>query len=299
MSNPYLSFRETNEQDLTEDLIIEALDIHSEEFFYIPRKLVSVDDVFGEDRLSEFKTAYKIDMYLESVPNLEGQGMLIQQFGAMIDYTANLTVSRKKWEEFVGHYGQTILPNRPCEGDLIYYPLGKGLFEIKLVDDKNPYAQLGKYYVYKLVIESFQYNSEKMETGIDKIDVFESLKTFDELSENTFYGGVGQITVIDGGKGYTDPVVSVNSTYGEGAEFKVNLDETGAITSIEVVAEGQGYQPTDTITVSGDCESEAVLSFDDGYTINVDEAGNGNNKELKNRSKDIIVDFDENNPFGD
>lgn len=299
MANPYLNFRETVEQDLVEDLINEAIDIHSEQFYYIPRSLVSVDDILGEDRLSEFKTAYPIDAYLESVPNLEGQGMMIQQFGAMIDYTANLVISIKKWKELIGHFGQTILPNRPCEGDLMYYPLGGGLFEIKFVDTKNPYAQLGKFYVYRLTIESFQYNSEKINTGIDAIDAFEALRTFDELSgDKSDNGGIGKIEVISGGKGYSRPKIKVISEFGSGAKFKIHTSK-GVITSIEVLNEGQGYKEGDEIIISGNCEEPAVLSCADGFTINVDEAGLGNNREFKNVAKERLVGFDENNPFGE
>lgn len=299
MANPYLNFRETVEQDLVEDLINEAIDIHSEQFYYIPRKLVSVDDILGEDRLSEFKTAYPIDAYLESVPNLEGQGMMIQQFGAMIDYTANLVISIKKWKELIGHFGQTILPNRPCEGDLMYYPLGGGLFEIKFVDTKNPYAQLGKFYVYRLTIESFQYNSEKIDTGIDAIDAFEALRTFDELSGNkSDNGGIGKIEVISGGKGYSRPKIKVISEFGKGAKFKIHTSK-GVITNIDVLCEGQGYKEGDEIIISGNCEEPAVLSCADGFTINVDEAGLGNNREFKNVGNKRLVGFDENNPFGE
>lgn len=299
MANPYLNFRETIEQDLVEDLIDEAIDIHSEQFYYIPRKLVSVDDILGEDRLSEFKTAYPIDAYLESVPNLEGQGMVIQQFGTLIDYTANLIITIRKWKDLVGKFGQIILPNRPCEGDLLYYPLGGGLFEIKFVDTKNPYAQLGKFYVYRLTIESFQYNSEKIDTGIKEIDVFEKLRTFDELStEDTLNGGIGKIEVISGGKGYTNPTITVNSEHGKGAKFKIHTSD-GVITKIDVLSEGEGYIEGDEILVSGDCEEVAVLNCSDGFTINVDEAGLGNNREFKNVGNERLVGFDENNPFGE
>lgn len=299
MANPYLNFRETNEQELIEELIEESIDIHSERFYYIPRKLVSVDDILGEDRLSEFKNAYEIDMYLESVPNLEGQGMVVERFGSLIDYTANVVVTRRKWAELVGRFGQTIIPTRPCEGDLLYYPLGGGLFEIKFVDAKNPYAQLGKFYTYRLTIESFQYNSEKIDTGVSDIDAFEGLKTLDELSNESFNGGIGEITVVSGGKGYKRPKIKVISEYGSGATFKVHT-KGGVITSIDVLDEGTGYSPDTTeILLVGKCEEEAVLDCSNGYTVNVDEAGTGNNRSFKNEALKRVVGFNPDNPFGD
>jgi len=179
MPNVYFSHGTRNEQYLLEDLIVESISIWGQEFYYIPRTLVAKDEILGEDRLSKFKSAYPIDMYLESVDGFEGQGAFIQKFGLMMEQSATLTVARRTWERVVGKHGSTILPNRPCEGDLLYFPLTKGLFEIKFVDHQDPFYQLKKLYVYKLQVELFQYASEKMETGIPAIDIFETLKTMD------------------------------------------------------------------------------------------------------------------------
>ena len=179
MPNVYFSHGTRNEQYLLEDLIVESISIWGQLFYYIPRTLVAKDDILGEDRLSKFKDAYPIDMYLESVDGFEGQGAFIQKFGLMMEQSATLTVARRTWERVVGKHGNTILPNRPCEGDLLYFPLTNGLFEIKFVDHQDPFYQLKKLYVYRLQVELFQYSSEKIDTGIDAIDVFESLKTMD------------------------------------------------------------------------------------------------------------------------
>ena len=177
--NVYFSQGTKNEQYLLEDLIVESISIWGQDFFYIPRTLIAKDEILGEDRLSQFKTAYPVEMYLESVDGFEGQGAFIQKFGLMMEQSATLTVARRRWDQLVGRYGQTQLPNRPCEGDLLYFPLTGGLFEIKFVQHQDPFYQLGKLYVYKLNVELFQYSSEKIDTGIDEIDAFEDLKTFD------------------------------------------------------------------------------------------------------------------------
>lgn len=178
-SNVYFTHGTRNEQFLLEDLIVESLSIYGSEFFYIPRTLVGKDEILGEDRLSKFKTAYPIEMYLEDVEGFSGQGAFIQKFGLMIEQTATLTVARRRWDQLVGRYGQTILPNRPCEGDLLYFPLTGAMFEIKFVEHQDPFYQLGKLYVYRLNVELFQYASEKIDTGIKEIDAFETLKSFD------------------------------------------------------------------------------------------------------------------------
>ncbi len=179
MPNVYFSHGTRNEQYLLEDLIIESITIWGQEFYYIPRTLIAKDEILGEDRLSKFQNAYPIDMYLETVDGFEGQGAFIQKFGLMMEQSATLTVARRTWERTIAKHGGTILPNRPCEGDLLYFPLTKGLFEIKFVEHQDPFYQLKKLYVYRLQVELFQYASERMETGISDIDVFETLKTTD------------------------------------------------------------------------------------------------------------------------
>lgn len=178
-SNVYFTHGTRNEQNLLEDLIIESIKTYGETFYYMPRKLVGLDRILGEDRLSQFKDAYPIDMYLESSSGFEGQGAFIQKFGLMIEQSATLTVARRTWEKFIGRHNDIMLSNRPAEGDLLWFPLTNALFEIKFVDHQDPFYQLKKLYVYKLQIELFQYSSEKIDTGIKKIDEFETLKTFD------------------------------------------------------------------------------------------------------------------------
>lgn len=182
--NPYFASGVTqgqaSEQNIVEDLIIECLDIYGVEVQYIPRTLVSKDEILGEDRLSQFKNAYPISAYFENIDQFDGGGYMIQKFGLMVEQSATITIARRKWNDLIGMTGDTILPNRPTEGDLIFFPLSKGLFEIKFVQHKDPFYQLGKLYVYKLQIELFQYASEQIDTGIEDIDIFETLKSFDE-----------------------------------------------------------------------------------------------------------------------
>ena len=149
--------------------------------YYIPRTLFAKDEILGEDRLSQFKNAYPIEMYFDNVTDYAGQGSFIQKFGLFNETSATFTVARRRWEQLVGRFGQTVIPTRPAEGDLLYFPLSKYLFEIKFVDHIDPFYQLGKLYVYKLQVELFQYASETIDTGIPDIDIFEDLKSFGEF----------------------------------------------------------------------------------------------------------------------
>jgi len=157
----------SNEQQVVEDLTIESIQIHGQDLVYIPRTLVNKDEIFGEDTISKFADGTQIEMYIESVDGFEGDGDFISKFGLEIRDSISLVVSKKRFQ-------QELAMTRPNEGDLIYFPLTKGLFEIKFVEHENPFYQLGKLYTYKLSCELFQYSQEDIETGWSDIDAIET-----------------------------------------------------------------------------------------------------------------------------
>lgn len=215
-SNVYFSHGTKNEQYLLEDLIIESIKTYGETFYYMPRTLVAKDDILGEDRLSQFKDAYPIDMYLESVDGFEGQGAFIQKFGLMIEQSATLTLARRTWERLIGKHSDIMLPNRPAEGDLLWFPLSNALFEIKYVESQDPFYQLRKLYVYRLQVELFQYASEKIDTGNKNIDVFESLKSTDvEVNQDVETAAQGYGNNNSFKEEATDIVFDTSNPFGE------------------------------------------------------------------------------------
>lgn len=185
------------EQDLAENLIIESIKQYGREFYYLPRKLVALDKILGEDSLSKFEYAYQIEGYLDNVDNFGGQGAFMSKFGMFIEEQGQITIARKRWERLVARHGEAVIPNRPAEGDLLYFPLSKGLFEIKFVDHQNPFYQLGRLYVYKLKVELFQYASERMDTQIDEINQFALDMTFDILGDSSGEANPARRNVFD------------------------------------------------------------------------------------------------------
>ena len=299
--NVYFSQGTKNEQYLIEDIIIESLKIYGNEVFYIPRSLVSKDDVLGEDRLSQFKTAFPIEMYFENVDSLGGQGAFIQKFGLVIEQSATLVVARRRWSQLVGRYGVTNIPSRPNEGDLIYFPLTGGLFELKFVQHQDPFYQLGKLYVYKLQVELFQYSSEAIDTGVPEIDAFESLKTFNTNTTRNTHGGVTSISLTNSGSGYSvAPTVSFVSSTGHGATAVAYLGTDTAsdkVTSIVITNSGTNYQlpPGVLFTGGGGDGATAVSTID----IDIDKSDNfGENNTFKSAAAQVL-NFDEINPFGE
>jgi hypothetical protein len=301
--NVYFSQGTKNEQNLIEDIIIESLKIYGNEVFYIPRSLVSKDNILGEDRLSEFKTAFPIEMYFENVDSFGGQGAFIQKFGLIIEQSATLVVARRRWNQLVGRYGVTQIPSRPNEGDLIYFPLTGSLFELKFVQHQDPFYQLGKLYVYKLQVELFQYSSERIDTGIKQVDNFESLKTFSTNTTRNIHGRVATITMTNSGSGYTSvPTVTIISSSGSGATATAIRGTSGVnlnkITGITLTNAGTGYQtpPAINFTGGGGVGAQATATLD--IDIKKSSDGFGENDSFKDAATDVI-NFDEQNPFGE
>ena len=299
--NVYFSQGTGNEQYLLEDIIIESMQIYGQDFYYIPRTLVAKDNILGEDRLSEFKQAFGIEMYLDSVDGFEGQGAFINKFGLMMEQSATLTVARRRWDQLVGRFGTTQLPNRPCEGDLLYFPLTKGLFEIKFVQHQDPFYQLGKLYVYKLQVELFQYASEHIDTGFKDIDVFETLKSYDTDFARNATGAVTHVSLSYGGTGYTE-VPEVTLTGGNGtAAWKpakvVATISNGSVTKLTITDTGTGYDTAPTLQIAapavgdqatGSCSIEADPDLPQSY---------GDNVKFKSEATELV--FNVKNPFGD
>ena len=179
----------TSEQRLVENLITESIKIYGFDVYYLPRTEVNEDTFFADDVLSKFDNALPLEMYLENVDGFGGDGELMSKFGIELRESATFVLVRGRWADVVGKGRSNLipLPNRPAEGDLIYLPLTRSYFEIKKVETKDPFYQLGKLYVYKLYCELYQYSSERFDTGVAEIDAIE-----DQLSQDTDQYGLVQ-----------------------------------------------------------------------------------------------------------
>jgi len=322
----YFSNGIRSEQLTYEDIIVESISIYGQDFYYIPRILVGKDEILGEDRLSQFKNAYGIEMYLESHSGFEGQGAFIQKFGLMMEQSATLTVARRKWEQLVGQHGRSLLPNRPAEGDLLYFPLTGGLFEIKFVTHQDPFYQAGKLYVYKLQVELFQYASEHIKTGIKEIDVFESLKTFDV--EKIPNGTVTGFKIQYKGSRYTSaPAVTIGTDWVASSSINVGdeacfdgrryictiagiTDSTGPVHTASVAENGTatlqffGYRATATAYLGNGLTAFEVVKIlvdepGSGYTYPPKVTVEGNGYPLDCVATSIISNLDNQDSYGD
>lgn len=193
-----------SEQNIAQMLTTEAIQIGGADFVYLPRTIVNLDELFKEDYISKFEKNYTIEMYIENYDNFLGQGEMIGKFGFQLEDQLRLVVSRERFFELVGY-------QLPTEGDLLYFPVSKHLFEIKYVDDKKPLFPLGARSFFTLVCDTYKYSHETFNTGTPADDLF------------TKFGATGATGAT--GAVFLDPFAK-NKEISELADSIVNWDES-------------------------------------------------------------------------
>lgn len=177
IKNPYLSYQDNStEQDLVRQQTAESIQMYGDEFIYVRRTLINVDDILGEDMENCFESGWKIVAYIENFEDYSGQKDYYGNFGLQIDDQLELTIEPKLFLHQVDN-------NPPCSGDLIYWPRGKGLFEITWNEDDNPFFTNGIKTQFKLDCQKFLYSGETVDVinngTIDTIDQ----QPFDDINE--------------------------------------------------------------------------------------------------------------------
>ena len=203
-TNMYFSQGSRSEQQLYEEIIIESLKIYGQDIYYLPRDIVNKDNILNEDASSRFNSSYKIEMYIENIEGFDGEGDLFTKFGVEIRDQATFIVAKKRWEQTVARYDNEIQGVRPFEGDLLYIPFSKKLFQIMHVEHEQPFYQLKDLPTYKLRCELFEFSGEDFDTDIADIDGierqygYEYLLTLDSASGGFTLGETVNQTFSDG-----------------------------------------------------------------------------------------------------
>ena len=248
------------EQSLYANLIAEAIQIHGHDVYYLDRTLVAEDTVLGEDSLSKFNTQAPIEMYMEnSDGGYAGEQEVITQFGLENLSEATFVVSKVRFQEktkqiqiedgtdstssgsillesgsisesklegeifYIQNETDATDADRPLEGDAIYHPLLKKLFEINFVDHDDPFHQLDTNPVYKMRCRLFDYGSETLETGITDIDAIEdSLSVASSDYQFTLEDETGSILLETSGDEY---LIQEDYIVGDGVTDKTAQNE--------------------------------------------------------------------------
>jgi hypothetical protein len=174
MLNPFFLNGSKSEQGLMQDLINESLRMYGIDVYYIPRQYITEKTVIHEVIESQFTSAFPIEAYVQTYDGYSGQGTLLSKFGIQELDDLTIIISKERYQNYIAEFAKNIennkLSKRPKEGDLIYFPLGRRLFEIKYVEHEKPFYQLQKNYVYELTCELFRYEDEVIDTGLEFID---------------------------------------------------------------------------------------------------------------------------------
>jgi hypothetical protein len=174
--NQYFLQGSPNEQRLIQELINEQLRIYGVEVIYIPRKFVRKETILKEVSSSKFDDNFALEAYVNNYEGYTGAGDVLTKFGVSLRDELSLIISKERFEDFIAPFLASMDPEeielatRPREGDIIYFPLGQRLFEVKFVEHEQPFYQLGKLYVYELKCELFEYEDEVIDTTIDEVD---------------------------------------------------------------------------------------------------------------------------------
>lgn len=290
--NPYFNkFKNLPEQNLIEDLTVEAIKIHGMEIYYLPRKMIHRDDFFGEAPYSRFSSFKMIEMYMDTTTAFEG-GDTFTKFGFEIRDSVKFTVSRKRFKRETGM-------ERPMEGDLLYLPLNKGLFEIKFVEHENPFYQLGKLLSFQLTCELFQYSEEKMNTGVPEIDVVEDINGYNITLSLGATGGTGNFTKGDTVYQFGNGAItgSVESAIAKATVVSFNPNNPNTIVLSDIVGKwsetnvNKQYKITNNNSIPS---YRIVTGIQDKFGDFVDDS----NKQIQDEANQYF-NFTEKHPFGE
>ena len=283
--NPFFLGGTASEQRLVQDLVNEHLRFHGVEVIYIPRKYVNRKTILEEVQTSKFDDNFALEAYVNNFDGYSGAGDILTKFGVSVRDELMLTVSKERFEDFIAPFmaGQddgtdsSELPTstRPREGDLVYFPLGQRLFEIKFVEHEDPFYQLGKNYVYMLKCELFEYEDELIDTSIAEVDtqvqdegfittlnligVGRTATAVAQIAGSVPSGYIKEIFLNNDGSGYTSvPKIGISSSptgqVGDNATAVGFLTTKGGVTGLEKILltnAGAGYTVAPTITITG------------------------------------------------
>ena len=268
----------SGEQGLVQDLVDEQIKLFGTDIYYIPR-IVLQDSTLDEVRYSKYQEQFQIEMILQNVMGFGDNAEFISKFGLRITDEIIFRVSTRRWDEEVAEHSPSLtITSRPNEGDLLYFPLTKDIYEIKFVGKEEPFFQFGKIQFYAITAEIYEIGSDDFDTGIEEIDDVEiafanTIKLFmdpggsgdftvgEEIVGDEFLAkatgttdgdAVDSITITDGGSHYkqaTPPTVTITGGGGTGATATAAVSSTGLVNSILITSGGTGYTSAPTVTI--------------------------------------------------
>jgi hypothetical protein len=311
--NPFFLNGSPSEQRLVQDLINEQLRMYGVEVLYIPRRFIRKESIIREVTTSKFGDNYAIEAYVLNYDGYSGAGDILTKFGMSLRDELTLIISKERFDDFISPFmatdtsGELEVVSRPREGDVVYFPLGRRLFEVKFVEHEQPFYQLGKTYVYELKCELFEYEDEvggwdesnQSTTEIDNVlenqGYITSLNLFSSgesptLTPTISTGYIRKIYLNNDGYNYTKtPTVAISSAPSGGTNATAIaltrcIAGSCSIKEILITNAGAGYTTIPTITITGGngvgaaATCEIVQDYYGIQSVSIASSGSGYSK---------------------
>jgi len=280
----------TSEQLLVEDCLIESIQMHGMDLYYLPRETRDTFDMlYGEDVLKTYTKAYPIEMYIENFTGMEGEGDFISKFGLEIREEIRMIVSRRRFK--------SVVPNqiRPNEGDLLYIPLFTSFFEVIAVENQNDQAMFytlgrgrgGNVFLYALQLKQYVYSNEVINTNIQEIN----------NAARNYWPKVKLTIANTSSKFVNDEIVYQGNSLANASAQAYVFDYISSI-SMDVYRT-QGIFTSANGIIRGVTSNSTANIVDSSDTIPMSTISEDiqDNQRLSDEV-DTILDFSETNPFG-
>ena len=273
---------DAGEQTLYQDLADEQIKIFGTDIYYLPRTILK-DNTLDDIVYNKYQDEFQVEMLLQNVEGFGDGAEFVSQFGVRITDEVVFRVSSRRWDEAVAANNPALTTDgRPNEGDLLYFPLTKDLYEIKFVQQEIPFYQFGKLQFYTMTAELYQYGSDDISTGVAEIDQLETIFS-SAIALTMGVGGTGDFTVGEKVTG---------ATSGSEAEVK-SWDNSTRI--IQVINRTGTFATGESLTGDSSSAVWVVSTFD---TLQDTSAEYDDNRVIEDAA-DNIIDWSEGNPFGE
>ena len=275
----FKNFNSFPQQELLNDLTREVIQMSGLDVYYlIKTESTAKDKIFNEDATATFTSAKQVEMYISSPEGYGGAGDTVTRFGLDIQDEIILTVNKER-------FTQEANLAAPREGDLIYVPLGKQLFEVRFVEHEKPFYSLGKNTVHELTCETFRYSNEVFDIpDIENGAIFNKIERENAVSREFTISSIDSYIIgeeiYQGPAGLPTATAKVASQSGNtlnvyrvGGEFNLNTTIVGKKSEVS------------TVLISVDDKVQIQSEFDDNKIFETDG--------------DNILDFSELDPWSE
>lgn len=162
--NPYFNnYNHQGQQTLQDVLVQESIQSKGIELVYIERDQANLDLFYGEDPQNGFNNAKKFVAYLESFDGYSGQNEFFSKFGMSVNDEITLQINPSLFNQQTGIF--------PKEGDLLYFPMDKALFEITWCTPRDQFYQNGILQIQKIQAQKFVFQHEKIDTKLQNTEI--------------------------------------------------------------------------------------------------------------------------------